>query len=106
MPTFSDGAEVRRTSDGSVSDVELLADRGLDPIAVIGASAEGGWREESFAVSGLDRARACELGHRFGQTAIFKLTEDQLRVLRCPDGAVMRTRGRPDAIGVGAAGGR
>ncbi len=73
---------------------EVLVGRGLDPVPVLGASADGIWREESLAVNGLDRQAACEMGHRFGQTAIFELSPDELRVLRCPDGSVMRRRPR------------
>ena len=29
-----------------------------------------------------------------GSVAIFELTQDELRVVRCPDGAVMRSRPR------------
>lgn len=71
--------------------VEVLTGRGLSPVPLRGASTDGTWREESLAVTGLDRLAACELGHRFGQVSIFELTADELRVLRCPDATVMRS---------------
>ena len=73
---------------------EVLAGRGLVPVPVLGAAADGTWREQSVAVTGLDRSAACELGHRFGQAGIFELTSGELLVVRCPDGLVMRTRSR------------
>lgn len=73
---------------------EVLAGRGLAPVPVLGAATDGTWREESVAVTGLDRPAACELGHSFGQAGIVELTSDELLVVRCPDGSVMRTRPR------------
>lgn len=71
-----------------------LLGRGLQPVAVVGESPDGRWREPSLAVKGLDRSAACELGHRFGQVAIFELSSDDLLVVRCEDALVMASRPR------------
>lgn len=84
--------EVNDAANEQLADV--LVAWGLEPLDVLGSSADGTWREPSLAVTGLERPVACELGHRFGQVAIFELTRDELRVVRCPDGAVMRSRPR------------
>jgi hypothetical protein len=68
----------------------LLKARHLDPVPVVGSSPDRKWREESLLVAGLRRLEAAELGERFGQVAIFEITEDDLLVLRCPDGEVVR----------------
>jgi uncharacterized protein DUF3293 len=69
----------------------LLEGRSLEPVPVVGASPDRHWREESLLVAGLRRAEAAELGERFGQVAVFELTEDELRVVRCPDAEIMRS---------------
>ena len=43
-------------------------------------------------MAGLDRAAACALGRRYGQLAVFELTADEVRVVRCADGSSCRTR--------------
>jgi hypothetical protein len=48
-----------------------------------GGDASGTHREESAAVVGLSETAARELGHRFGQDAIFAWTPDAWRVLAC-----------------------
>lgn len=73
---------------------QLLTRHGHRPTAVRGASPDGKWQEESLLVSGLRRERAAEIGEMFGQVAIFELTVDELRVIRCADGAMMRVRKR------------
>jgi hypothetical protein len=80
--------------------LDVLRDRGFAPVAVVGSSADGGWRESSWAVGGGDRSALCEIGDAFGQAAIFELDSAELRVLRCPDGAVMRRRSRDVAVPV------
>lgn len=61
---------------------------------VIGRSPDGKWREESFLVHGLRRQQAADLGLDFAQTAVFELDKDNLNVVRCSDGEVVRTRSR------------
>jgi hypothetical protein len=68
------------------------------PHWVEGRSPDGSWSEPSVAIEGLDAAEACRLGRHFGQVAVFELTTDELRVLRCVDGEVMRRRRRSSAV--------
>lgn len=62
--------------------------------AGVGRSADGNHAEDSFIVSGLTRKRAAAIGGLFDQAAIFELDHKMLRVIRCPDGAVMAERPR------------
>jgi hypothetical protein len=52
-----------------ISAIEKVIGRSADPITT--------WAEESWAVSGLTRAQALEVGRLFGQRAIFELTEHE-----------------------------
>jgi hypothetical protein len=58
-----------------------------------GASPDGKWREWGLFVSGPDRSWMLRLGRFFDQWAIFELDDDEVRVLACSDGRVVR-RGR------------
>ncbi len=49
----------------------------------VGRAREGDWWEASFAVVGLDEASALSLGRRFGQNAVFQVTEGGLVVRPC-----------------------
>lgn len=70
---------------------KLLRERDLDPIDAVGASPDGGWKEESLLVSGMLRRDAVDVGSQFGQIAIFELTDDKLLVVACPSGDVLRS---------------
>jgi|GEM_PF-1820114 len=70
---------------------DLLRERGLDPMEVLGASPDGHWKEDSLLVSGMPRHEAAELASQFGQIAIFELTNTDLLVVACPSGEVLRT---------------
>ena len=59
-----------------------------------GRSPDDSWSEPGVAVAGLDRAAACALGERYGQLAVYELTGDLVRVVRCVDRAVYRERPR------------
>jgi hypothetical protein len=61
-----------------------------------GRSRDASWSEPGVALGGFDRARACGFGRRYGQLAVFELTADDVRVVRCADMAVVRTRRRGD----------
>jgi hypothetical protein len=51
----------------------LLELRGYAFEEVDGVSPDGRWREPSFLIRGIERQTACQLGHRFGQRAVFEL---------------------------------
>lgn len=58
---------------------------------VVGRSRDGKWAEDSLLVEGLKRQQAADIGLNFAQTAIFELDEENLHVVRCSDGEVVRT---------------
>src|SRR5690348_14167237 len=58
----------------------------------LGRSPDDSWSEPGVAVAGLDRYAACALGERYGQLAVYELTGDVVRVVRCVDRAVVRER--------------
>ena len=59
-----------------------------------GQSLDGSWSEPGFVVAGVDRARACDLGSRYGQLAVYELTAVEVHVVRCADRETVRTRAR------------
>jgi hypothetical protein len=79
---------------------QLLRQRGLDPMEVLGASPDGRWREESLLVGSIPRREAVELASQFGQVAIFELTDTELLVVSCPAGEVLRRVPRRGASSV------
>jgi len=66
-----------------------------DLVRVLGRSADPNsiWQEECWAVSGLTRSQAVEIGRLFQQRAIFELTEDTIMVISS-DETVMNTSPR------------
>ena len=70
----------------------------------VGAAIDGTHHELSVALCGITEARACALGRRFGQLAIFEITADYLRLVPCIDAAPLTHRARqwcnPADIGV------
>jgi len=71
-----------------------LTGRSLTFWPATGRSRDGSWSEPGFAVAGVDRARGCELGSRYGQLAVYELTEDEVHVVRCTNREIVRTRAR------------
>jgi hypothetical protein len=59
-----------------------------------GRSPDDSWSEPGVAVAGLDRDAACALGERYGQLAVYELTGEVVRVVRCADRAVRAERPR------------
>ena len=60
-----------------------LSELGTSVRPAIGASPSGDWSEESFLIEGTEEGTAIDLGHRFGQHAVFEVTSAELRVLAC-----------------------
>jgi len=71
-----------------------LAAIGVTIWPALGRSRDASWSEPGVAVAGLGRVRACEIGSRYGQLAVFELTADDVHVVRCPDAQIVRTRRR------------
>ena len=67
-----------------------LASAGAQFWPALGRSPDDSWSEPGLAVSGFDRAAACALGERYGQLAVYELTDEVVRVVRCTDRAVIR----------------
>ncbi|MCP9850835.1 DUF3293 domain-containing protein [Cyanobium sp. Morenito 9A2] len=73
--------------------VNLLAQRGYDPIPVEGRSSCGRRREESVAIRGMQRDEAGEVCKLFRQRGFFEITDLNF-VVYSADGVEMRRRGR------------
>lgn len=71
-----------------------LAAAGMTFWAADGRSPDNSWSEPGVAVVGLDRATACDLGSRYGQLAVYELTDDDVHVVQCIDREIVRTRAR------------
>ncbi|MFN9469197.1 MAG: DUF3293 domain-containing protein [Pseudanabaena sp.] len=59
----------------------ILESRKLKFEKVFGESPNGKWSEASFAIEGMGKENACELAEKFGQRAIFELTQDEIKVI-------------------------
>jgi len=60
----------------------------------LGRSRDASWSEPGVALAGVDRARACAYGKRYGQLAVYELTPDHVHVVRCEDVEIVRTAPR------------
>ena len=69
-----------------------LAAAGTSFWPALGRSPDDSWSEPGVAVGGIDRAAACALGERYGQLAVYEITDELVRVVRCHDQAVIRER--------------
>ena len=89
---------IERDSEANERDearLELeLARRGIVCWPADGHSPDRSWSEPGVAIAGADRATACALGDRYGQLAVFELTDDEVRLVECRTRAVVRTRPR------------
>ena len=70
---------------------EELEAKGLEHRRAVGSSPDGSWSEEGFAVTGLSRAEATQLGREFGQLAIYEISGSTVVIIDCSDGRVLRT---------------
>ena len=59
----------------------ILKSRKLKFEEVFGSSPNGKWSERSFAIEGMGKEDACELAEKFGQRAVFELTQDEIKVI-------------------------
>jgi hypothetical protein len=92
------GVDRDRTTNDEAERVleEELASSGTTFWPALGRSPDDSWSEPGVAVAGLDRDRACTLGERYGQLAVYELTADRVRVVRCVDRVVVRERLRAE----------
>lgn len=75
------------TKDENRRRTEELADElrrcGFEHWECRGVASDGRWAEDGFAVAGIERDQAIELGARFGQFAVFEVDEQDVRVIGC-----------------------
>jgi len=82
-------------NDAAQADLEQeLAGSGLTYWPALGRSPDASWSEPGVAVAGLDRGSACALGDRYGQLAVYEIVAEEVRVVRCVNGEVVRARPR------------
>jgi hypothetical protein len=60
-----------------------LAARGLAPLPALGSDPNSPHAEESWAATGLDDRAAREIGAKYGQVAVFRITAARQTVLGC-----------------------
>jgi hypothetical protein len=73
----------------SIADVQLrkeLNNTGSRCFRVIGCSPDLKHQEQGWGVSGLSQEKAVELGSRYGQNAIFEVSDGFLSVIGCQSG--------------------
>lgn len=63
-------------------------------VETVSSAPDGTWREEGFLVTGLTREALCALGRDFAQHAVFELDDDEVRVVSCHDGRIVRAARR------------
>jgi len=68
-----------------------LSSAGAKYWPALGRSHDGSWSEPGVAVAMFDRAAACAYGDRYGQLAVYELTDDQVHVVRCNDAEIVRS---------------
>ena len=94
---YNPGGEDRDDAVNEASERALereLSSEGVTFWSALGRSPDGSWSEPGVAVSGGDRTRACAYGGRYGQLAIYELTDDQVHVVRCADAEIVRSAAR------------
>jgi hypothetical protein len=92
-PGGVDRGEAANEADEHMLEQELSA-VGATFWRALGRSPDGSWSEPGVAVANFDRARACTLGDRYGQLAVYELTDEQVHVVRCADARIVRSAAR------------
>lgn len=97
MTAYNPGGVDRDDSLNEVSELALERELASEEVTfwpAIGRSRDASWSEPGVALAMFDRTRACAYGSRYGQLAIYELTAEQVRVVRCDDAEVVRTADR------------
>jgi len=89
-PGGIDRDDTENEADERVLEQELSA-IGATFWPALGRSPDGSWSEPGVALASFDRARACSLGYRYGQLAVYELTDEQVHVVRCVDVEIIRS---------------
>ena len=75
------GSEINESRNEQLrADISAL---GFDALAALGSDPNSSHSEKSWAVVGLTDNAAIELGKKYGQVAIFRITESRQSVLGC-----------------------
>ena len=97
LTAYNPGGVDREEADNEAAERLLegeLAAAGVTYWPAFGHSRDESWSEPGVAVAKFDRAGACALGDRYGQLAVYELTDDEVLVVRCDDAEVVRTADR------------
>ena len=92
-PGGVDRGETENEADERVLEQELSAN-GATFWPALGRSPDASWSEPGVAVAQFDRAAACALGDRYGQLAVYELTDEHVLVVRCDDAEIVRSGAR------------
>ena len=85
-PGFREADDVNERRHGLLE--ARLNELGVTPRPAVGLSPDESWIEPSWAVVGLTRDQACDVGWEFGQVAVFEIDSRQIHVVRCVDRTV------------------
>jgi hypothetical protein len=97
LTAWNPGGADRDAADNEAAERELeaeLSGEGHTWWPADGRSPDDSWAEPGVAIAGLDRDAACALGERFGQLAVYELTDAVVRVVRCSDRTIAAERRR------------
>ena len=86
ITAWNPGDERPTRAENDRANAALHADlvmRGLTPFPALGSDPNSSHAEESWAVTGLDDATSRELGAKYGQIGVFRITHDRQTVLAC-----------------------
>ena len=100
ITAFNPLSERRSLEENQAANRELegvLTRIGKTHRPAINRAPDGDWEEPGFAVEGLTREEARELGRRFGQHAIFEMQRRELRIVACFEERVFRSDGPTQA---------
>jgi hypothetical protein len=92
-PGGVDRGEAENEADERVLEQELAA-IGATFWPALGRSPDGSWSEPGVALANFDRARACTLGDRYGQLAVYELSDEEVLVVCCRQSEVVRRASR------------
>jgi len=95
---FNPGGIERAEDENLAANARLAAElerAGISRLEAVGFDAETTWREPGWCIWGIDREVAAELGARFGQLALFEVTEDRVSIVWCASGRVADLEATP-----------
>jgi hypothetical protein len=97
LTAYNPGGVGRREAENQAA--ERLLEGELSRVSAtywpaLGHSRDGSWSEPGVAVAQVDRAGACAVGDRYGQLAVYELTDEEVLVVRCDDARIVRSGAR------------